>query len=176
MSPVNIFHSTAHGALPPMDMDYWNESRSVIKIGGSSYPSEIPAYITIENLDIRSGCRGNNLKDRSAGTIIRYNWIEAGNGRLAILDNTGSIDLYHNWLNQGWVAAHGTFTGTIDPWNNLTGALPGFVDLTAKDYHLAPASCCGDNRDPWFQKRELIRRDVVFNTVIPVWQRTKTFA
>jgi hypothetical protein len=28
---------------------------------------------------LRAGCGGNNLKDRSAGTVIRYNWIEGGN-------------------------------------------------------------------------------------------------
>src|SRR5207244_3168930 len=27
---------------------------------------------------LRAGSLGNNLKDRSAGTVIRYNWIEGG--------------------------------------------------------------------------------------------------
>ena len=27
---------------------------------------------------LRTSCLGNNLKDRSSGTVIRYNWIEAG--------------------------------------------------------------------------------------------------
>ena len=27
---------------------------------------------------LRSGAKGNNLKDRSAGTVVRYNWIEGG--------------------------------------------------------------------------------------------------
>lgn len=31
---------------------------------------------------LRTGCIGNNLKDRSAGTVIRYNWIESGNRQL----------------------------------------------------------------------------------------------
>lgn len=35
---------------------------------------------------LREGCRGNNLKDRSAGTIIRYNWIEGGNKQLDLVD------------------------------------------------------------------------------------------
>jgi len=33
-----------------------------------------------------SGCTGNNLKDRSTGTIIRYNWIEDGNRQLDLVD------------------------------------------------------------------------------------------
>jgi hypothetical protein len=32
------------------------------------------------------GCDGNNLKDRSAGTVIRYNWIEAGNRQLDLVE------------------------------------------------------------------------------------------
>ncbi len=41
---------------------------------------------------LRSGCGGNNLKDRSAGTIIRYNWIEGGNRQLDLVD-AGHADL-----------------------------------------------------------------------------------
>ncbi len=36
---------------------------------------------------LRAGCPGNNLKDRSAGTIIRYNWIEGGNRQLDLVDS-----------------------------------------------------------------------------------------
>ncbi|NOX55997.1 MAG: polysaccharide-degrading enzyme [Planctomycetes bacterium] len=35
---------------------------------------------------LRSGCAGNNLKDRSAGLVIRYNWIEGGNRQLDLVD------------------------------------------------------------------------------------------
>ena len=173
---------TGENAVTRLELDYWNEIRSVIKVGGSSIPSQFPAHIIIENLDIRSArppytftddrgnsgeyaenaaaihvemgdyiairncilhdsgngffsssqssnllleknyvfdngiegsiyhhnsyteslgiifqfnrygplraaCRGNNLKDRSAGTIIRYNWIEAGNRTLDLVDS-----------------------------------------------------------------------------------------
>jgi len=33
-----------------------------------------------------SGAGGNNLKDRSAGLIVRYNWIESGNRQLDLVD------------------------------------------------------------------------------------------
>lgn len=176
-----------HGedAVTPTGLNYWNESRGVIKIGGSNTPpDDLPAYIIIENLDVRSGrapysftnhdggsetysdnaaaiyvekaehliirgclmrdsgnglfigvnqgqtqnvlidgnwvydngiegsiyqhnsytsalgitfqfnhygplrtgCDGNNLKDRSAGLVVRYNWIEAGNRQLDLVD------------------------------------------------------------------------------------------
>ncbi len=182
------------GALPVIDgrdattrtsLDYWNEVRGVIKIGGASIPPDtLPAHILVENLDVRSGrppytftntdggtetyatnaaaiyvekaehltirncilrdsgnglfigaadgatsdilihgnwihdngiegsyyehnsytaaihitfqfnrygrlrpdCGGNNLKDRSAGLVVRYNWIEGGNRQLDLVD------------------------------------------------------------------------------------------
>ena len=39
---------------------------------------------------LREGCGGNNLKDRSAGTVIRYNWIEGGNRHLDLVDGEDS--------------------------------------------------------------------------------------
>ena len=38
---------------------------------------------------LRAGCPGNNLKDRSANTVIRYNWIEGGNRQLDLVDDDG---------------------------------------------------------------------------------------
>ena len=42
---------------------------------------------------LREGCRGNNLKDRSAGLIVRYNWIEGGNRQLDLVDAGGNSPL-----------------------------------------------------------------------------------
>lgn len=39
---------------------------------------------------LREGCRGNNLKDRSAGLVVAYNWIEGGNRQLDLVDATGN--------------------------------------------------------------------------------------
>lgn len=33
-----------------------------------------------------AGCNGNALKDRSIGTVVRYNWIESGNRQLDLVD------------------------------------------------------------------------------------------
>ncbi len=182
------------GAVTPTYLDYWNEERSLIKIGGSSVPANgLPSYITIENLELRSarpafsytsdngqagtyasnaasihiekgehiiirdciihdsgngifigasggetkdiliannyiydngivgsifehntyteafgiiyeynrfgplrnGAPGNNLKDRSAGLVVRYNWIESGNRQLDLVES-GSAALYND--------------------------------------------------------------------------------
>jgi hypothetical protein len=174
---------TGEDATTRQALDYWNEERSVIKIGGSSLPDNAagPAYIYVQGLDIRcarpdfnftddsgqpgtysenaaaihveagdaifiqdcilheagnglfsgsassrltisgnfihgngiagsiyhhnsytesqgiifqfnhygplgDGCLGNNLKDRSSGTVIRYNWIESGNRQLDLVE------------------------------------------------------------------------------------------
>ena len=178
------------GATTRSILNYRNENRSIIKIGGANVPADtMPRYITIENLDIRgarppytyaaangstqsyvnnassiyvekgenitlrncqihdsgngffvassdavvsrdimveanyiydngnsgsifehnsytaalgitfqynrfgpprSGASGNNLKDRSAGLVVRYNWIEGGNRQLDLVDGEDS--------------------------------------------------------------------------------------
>jgi hypothetical protein len=42
---------------------------------------------------LRAGAGGNNLKDRSAGLVVRYNWIEGGNRQLDLVegDDTEAI-------------------------------------------------------------------------------------
>ena len=180
---------TGDGAVTAPGLNYWNEDRGVLKIGGANTPADLtPAWIVVENLEIRSarpgfdftddgggagtylsnasaiyiekgdsivvrncvfhdcgngffcasgtsgllvekchiydngisgsifehnnyteaggitfqfnrfgplraGCPGNNLKDRSSGCVIRYNWIEGGNRQLDLVD---SHTLYTN--------------------------------------------------------------------------------
>jgi hypothetical protein len=46
---------------------------------------------------LREGCPGNNLKDRSSGMVVRYNWIEGGNRCLDLVDAThADSDAYSN--------------------------------------------------------------------------------
>lgn len=175
-----------NGAVTPTNLNFWNENRGTIKIGGANVPADtMPKYITIEALEIRgafqtyqftrangqiqnyaqnaapiyvekaenltirnciitdggnglfigspdetptrnvliegnyiygngnsgsafehnnytaalgitfqynrfgplrTGANGNNLKDRSAGFVARYNWIEGGNRNLDLVD------------------------------------------------------------------------------------------
>ncbi len=182
-----------NGATTPTNLNFWNENRSVIKIGGANVPADtMPKYIVIENLEIRSahpdyqftarngavqnyasaassiyvekgenitirnnkihdsangffvassdeivsrnilvegnyifgngivgsafqhnnytaaigiifqfnrfgapraGAIGNALKDRSAGLIVRYNWIEGGNRQLDLVEGDDSIQI-----------------------------------------------------------------------------------
>jgi hypothetical protein len=174
------------GAATRSQLNYWNEERGILKIGGSNSPPDgTPAYIVVENLHFQrargpftgrygasayadnaaaiyvekgshitvrncvledsgnglfvasattdmviegnyiygngnvgsiyehntytearnilyqfnrfgplcDGCLGNNLKDRSSGTVIRYNWIESGNRQLDLVDAEGSAEI-----------------------------------------------------------------------------------
>ena len=334
------------GNLPVIDgrdattrqqLNYWNEDRSILKIGGASIPPDtMPRHIVIENLEIRSGrppfvytsdsgatgtyisnaaaifiekgehitlrncifrdcgngffsasqssnivvegcylydngnigsvfehnsytessdilfqfnrygplrlgCDGNNLKDRSKGTVIRYNWIESGNrqldlvdsgtssfysapeyrttfvygniliepdgagnsqivhyggdsgnatryrkgnlyffnntvvstrsgnttlfrlstddetvhcennifyvaapgNRLAILNEDGTAELDSNWLKTSWRTSHSNPSATVNEnFGNITGDVPGFIDLASQDFSLLATSIC----------------------------------
>ena len=168
------------GAVTRKQLDFWNQNRGVIKVGGASHaPGMLPSHIVIENLDVRSArpaysfsgssqemsayrrdaaaiyvesgenitirncrlsdagnglfvngssilvehcsiqnngiensftehnvysaadgitfqfnsfgrlrasCIGNNLKDRSAGIVVRHNWFEGGSRQLDLVD------------------------------------------------------------------------------------------
>jgi len=41
----------------------------------------------------RAGSIGNNLKDRSAGLVVRYNWLEGGNRSLDLVDGEDSVQI-----------------------------------------------------------------------------------
>ncbi len=45
---------------------------------------------------LRDGALGNNLKDRSAGLVVRYNWIEDGNRQLDLVDAEDSSVLVNH--------------------------------------------------------------------------------
>jgi hypothetical protein len=45
---------------------------------------------------LRAGAGGNNLKDRSAGLVVRYNWIEGGNRQLDLVDAEDSDALVNH--------------------------------------------------------------------------------
>lgn len=204
-APISVIGiSNSHGQKPVIDghnattangLNYWNEQRGLIKIGGSNIPADaLPQHIIIDNLEIRSahpdytfsndngeiqqyssnaaaiyvekgehitlrnciihdagngifvgafngqtahilieknhiygngivgsafehntytaaidiiyqynqfgslraGANGNNLKDRSAGLKVRYNWIEDGNRQLDLVDAEDSSVLVNH--------------------------------------------------------------------------------
>ena len=77
---------TGENATTRKKLDYWNENRSVIKVGGSSRPSAIPSYVIIENLDIRSArpaytftddsVNGQTYSSNAASIHVEGGWLE----------------------------------------------------------------------------------------------------
>lgn len=208
-----------NGAVTPTNLNYWNENRGTIKIGGASVPADtMPRYITIENLEVRgafqsyqftrangqlqsytqnaapiyvekaenltirnciitdggnglfiassdtapsrdilvegnyiygngnsgsafehnnytaaigitfqynrfgplrSSASGNNLKDRSAGLVVRYNWLEGGNRNLDLVDGEDSV-LIRNDPNYNKTFVYGNVLIKPDGGNNQT--------------------------------------------------------
>ena len=187
-----------------------------------------------------NNCLGNNLKDRSAGTVIRYNWIEDGNRQLdlvdsdyselinneryqstfvygnlliehedqgnrqivhyggdsgdetryrkgtlyfyhntiysnrikntllrlssndesaelhnniifaedlSIVDESGIVSMYNNWLTTGWVYSHGTLSGSITNSGSIEGSDPGFVNAANSNFYLTAGSACTGSAD-----------------------------
>jgi len=221
-----------NGATTPTNLNYWNEARGTIKIGGANIPADtMPKYITIENLEVRgafqgyqftaangqtqtyaqnaapiyvekaenltirnciitdggnglfigssddepsrnilvegnyiygngnsgsafehnnytaaigitfqynrfgplrAGANGVGLKDRSAGTIIRYNWIEGGNRNLDLVDGEDSL-LIRNDPNYHKTFVYGNVLIKQDGGNNQSVHYGGDSGTTA-DY------------------------------------------
>ena len=54
----------AENAKTPEPVDYWGDQRSPIKIGGANKPPDTePAYIIIENLELRGARKGRSYTD-----------------------------------------------------------------------------------------------------------------
>ena len=221
-----------NGATTPTNLDYWNENRGTIKIGGANTPADtMPKYIYIANLEVRgaysayqftrfngqtqtyaqnaapiyvekgenilihnciitdggnglfigssdtepsrnitiqnnyiygngnvgsafehnnytaaigitfqynrfgplrAGANGNNLKDRSAGLVVKYNWIEGGNRNLDLVDGEDSI-LIRTDPNYHKTFVYGNILIKPDGGNNQTTHYGGDSGTTA-DY------------------------------------------
>lgn len=59
----------------------------------------------------------------------------ASGSRLAMLSESGFINLRSNWLKGGWVASHSSSSGSVvDHGSNIEGTDPGFHDFASQDY------------------------------------------
>jgi hypothetical protein len=69
--------------------------------------------------------------------------------RLALLASSGVVDLRSNWLIDGWVTSHSSFSGSIvDHGSNIEGSDPGFRDFAGQDYTLSPGGACENAGGP----------------------------
>ncbi|MDB6124686.1 MAG: hypothetical protein JWQ71_3679 [Pedosphaera sp.] len=112
----------ADGKLPVIDgngassrkaLDYWGGERSIIKLGGSSRPAgTLPAYITIENLEIRSARPPNTYAGRG-GKTTAY----AGTAASIFIENGDHLTIRNCTLHDsanGLYASHNAREITIE--------------------------------------------------------------
>jgi hypothetical protein len=72
-------------------------------------------------------------------------YVSAPGYRLAMLDDTGLLDLRHDWFKTGWVNSHGSMSGAVnDSGGIVTGSAPGFSNEGAQEYWLDGTSACLD--------------------------------
>jgi hypothetical protein len=65
-------------------------------------------------------------------------YVSAAGNTLALLDQSGVLNLSHNWFKPGRVSTFGTLDGTInDDGTSITGTSPGFVDVASQNFQLA---------------------------------------
>lgn len=137
------------GALPVIDgqnattrtaLNFWNEARGVIKIGGASNPPDtLPAHIVIENLEVRSGRPAYSFTDtdednafyqenaaaiyvEKARDLVIRNCVlrDSGNGLFvgAHGGDTENILIESNWIYdngiEGSFYQHNTYTAAIN--------------------------------------------------------------
>ncbi|MFC5457098.1 polysaccharide-degrading enzyme [Prosthecobacter fluviatilis] len=91
---------------------------------------------------LRAGCSGNNLKDRSAGLVVRYCWIEGGNRQLDLVDATGNPALnaspaYRQTHVHGnvLIEREGDGNNQFVHYGGDSGSTPGYRKGTLHFYH-----------------------------------------
>ena len=95
----NILHDSGNGvfvssAEPNVSRDILIESNYIYDNGNAGSLYEHNTYTEALGITyqfnrfgpLRADALGNNLKDRSAGLVVRYNWIEGGNRQLDLVE------------------------------------------------------------------------------------------
>jgi hypothetical protein len=94
-----VLHDSSNGLMvSPQSKDVRVERCHIYDNGNPGSISEHNAYSECLGMvyegnhfgPLREGCRGNNLKDRSAGLVVAHNWIEGGNRQLDLVDAMGN--------------------------------------------------------------------------------------
>lgn len=92
----NVFHDSGNGLFVAHASDHIVVSgNQLFDNGNTGSIYEHNSYTEARGItfefnrygELCDGCDGNNLKDRSSGLVVRYNWIEGGNRALDLVDS-----------------------------------------------------------------------------------------
>ena len=103
-----------NGATTPTNLNYWNEVRGTIKIGGANVPADaMPKYITIENLEVRGAFQGYQFTN-AAGQVQTY----AQNAAPIYVEKAENLTIRNCIITDG---GNGLFIGSsdTDPSRNI---------------------------------------------------------
>lgn len=144
------------GATTPAALNFWSEGRGVIKVGGANSPPDtMPAYITVEGLEVRSARPGYTYIGDDSGTHTYPSnaaaiYVEKGQNitiRNCVLHDCGN-GLFASWetsdlLVEGCHIYGNGIEGSIYEHNNYTEA----SGITFQYNHFGPlrANCLGNN-------------------------------
>ncbi len=82
-----------------------------------------------------------STNEERADTRNNVFYVTASGSTLSLLDETGVLDLTHNWFKPGRVATFGTLNGVInDDGTSVVGSSPGFRNEAGQDFGLAMTS------------------------------------
>ena len=84
-----------------------------------------------------------STNDEHADVRNNIVYTTAAGSRLAMLSESGIMDLRTNWLMDGWVYSHSSFSGSIvDHGTNIEGTDPEFHDFATQDFSIDPGGPC----------------------------------
>ncbi|MEK7391950.1 MAG: right-handed parallel beta-helix repeat-containing protein, partial [Fibrobacterota bacterium] len=142
-------------ATTPTSLNYWSETRGIVKIGGSNTSSTLPKFVRLENLDI-SGARSVNTFTDDGNNTVHYDanaagvFVESGEditiSGCRLHDNGNG--LFVAWEAKNVLVRWNTIldngnTGSVYEHNSYTEADGITFDLN--DYGPLCAGCLGNN-------------------------------
>lgn len=86
-----------------------------------------------------------STNDETADFFNNIVYVTAEGSRLALMAESGTLKLSHNWVKSGFRLSHSAFAGSlVDDGTSISGDAPGFIDFAAGDYHLLNSSVARD--------------------------------
>jgi hypothetical protein len=127
-------------------------NNQIVHFGGDNGPEETfrhgPLYFynnTVVSLQSGKTCLLRlSTNDVTARVFNNILYVAATGDLLSILDESGIVNLSHNFLKPGWRGSHGELTGVIRADDNIEMDDPGFSDLSDLDLTLRMGSAAID--------------------------------